>query len=956
MKMDKRIGLIAGALASATVWAADVTIDVPAGVTNDFYTALAANGYQKSDLNGQRIVKTGSGMLIGTNDLTDVKASHFHKMLIKEGVFSVRVDGDFGYNGYQGDAITVQDGGTIRLAGPNFNIINRVVLVEGSGAVGAGGAIVCCGYGQNNYGQFGLSSHATFFTDYSADYALVFARGSFSGQSTTVTLNGYDLTLKAAGKGYRYGYRISAGFRLKGSGRFIVDGTYFGQGSATVTNFTAAADNGYVTLALKNGAMFRPRTQSMVSFFDAIDAEAGTTIAAGEDGAEPFDMHLIDIAGAPAVTALSSLNISGTMTVRVADNSAGKYLSVDGVLAFGADALLKIEGDASGLVPDANGRVKIASSATGISGVPALVATKANRNWSVAIDDEGHSLYLCYTSPKPAGAIDVFADWGVLKGAENAAGNAARFNSALASFAAADAVLYFPAGEYWFDAPLSLAKSGVTVVGDACESVLNAAAGFSGTSLMNITGSGVMVSGLTLGGVDGPAITASGTTSLTVTNNNFTAVGGAIDGSDEKYPVAVSNGTGTFVRDNLVMDGATYTAPALIDGGTKAEDGEPLDGLVRIRVDAGESISLTAAFARTGFAEWPNGWRLVKTGAGTLLVDSAETMVISSTSSLTPVRGVTVEQGVYSSSGNYFGRIDFGVKDQTIVKNGGTVLLTGSGVHFNNRVVEIEGSGAPGMGGALVMSGYGTCSYAQFRLKGDAVFATSYEGGYSKCLSKLDATHPAVVRFGGHSLTLKSSGGGIGFGLDTIFKFDDVGTLYVDGTTLAQNSSTVAPYSSKQAKLVLKNGAKFLPRSQDVVELFSEIDCDATSQVVGGDGGAADFAMTIGGWAGCGSVSSGFTSLTITNAFTAAASDIAPGRHMTAACPIVFADTAAMTLLDAGELGQSGVAYVCAASEVSVSGCPHRAAGCPFNMFRPMVSGDGKSLILKPVGFRVILR
>ena len=875
-------------------------------------------------------------------------------MLIKEGVFSVRVDGDFGYNGYQRDAITVQDGGTIRLAGPNFNfnIINRVVLVEGSGAVGAGGAIVCCGYGQNNYGQFGLSSHATFFTDYSADYALVFARGTFPGQSTTVTLNGYDLTLKAAGKGYRYGYRISAGFRLKGSGRFIVDGTYFGQGSATVTNFTAAADNGYVTLALKNGAMFRPRTQSMVSFFDAIDAESGTTIAAGESDAPPFDMHLIDIAGAPTATALSSLNISGTMTVRVADISAGKYLSVDGALVFGADALLKIEGDVSGLVPDANGRVKIASSATGISGVPLLVATKANRNWSVETGDEGRSLYLRYASSKPAGAIDVFADWGVLKGAENAAGNAARFNSALASFAAADAVLYFPAGEYWFDEPLVVSKSGITVVGDACESVLHAAAGFTGTSLMDITGSGVTVSGLTLGGVDGPAVTASGTTSLTVTNNNFTAVGGAIDGSDDTYPVVVSNGTGTFVRDNLVMDGATYTAPALIDGGTKAEDGEPLAGQVRIRVDASEELTIEAAFARTGIASWPTNARLVKTGAGTL-VGTAFANVNSS------ILGITVESGIYSTSADYFGKHDFGIVDQVYIKSGATVLFSdATGVHVNNRVFFIEGAGAPGMGGAIAALGNGKCTYAQFKLTGDATFAAHCTTNCARFFDRLqsDMVHPSRIELNGHTATLKSARGGMGVALLDQFQFLGKGTFAVDGTVLAQNSNTVVPYRSSVAKLVLKNGAKFLPRSQDVVELFSEIDCDATSQVVGGDGGAADFAMTIGGWAGCGSVSSGFTSLTITNAFTAAASDIAAGRHMTAACPIVFADTAAMTLLDAGELGQSGVAYVCAASEVSVSGCPHRAAGCPFNMFRPMVSGDGKSLILKPVGFRVILR
>ena len=870
----------------------------------------------------------------------------------------MRVDNDFGYNGCLDDAIIVESGATIRLSGgsSDINIYNRVVNVVGSGASGWDGAIVCDGYAQNNFGQFKLAGDATFMTKYSADYALVFRKGNVANNPTTIALAGHDLTLKAAGTGYRYGYRIEAGMRLKGSGRVIVDGTYLGQGAANVSNYTTVAQNGYVTLVLKNGATFRPRTQGMVSFFDAIDAESGTTIAAGENNAAPFDMYISAIAGAPAATALSSLNVSDSITVRVSDVAAGNYLSVDGSLVFGAEALLTIEGDISGLVPDVNGRVKIASSGTGITGLPTLVGTTANRNWSVETGDDGRSLYLRYTSTKPAGAIDVFAEWGVLKGSENATGNAARFNSALASLAAANAVLYFPAGDYWFDTPLTIAKSNVMILGDACESVLHAAAGFSGASLMNITGSGVTVSGLTLGGTTGPAIYASGTSSLVVTNNDFTAVGGAVDGTDATYPVEVVNGTITFVRDNLILDGGTYTAPVFINGGTKADGGEPISGQVRVRVDMGESISLTAAFARTGYATWPSGSRLVKTGAGTLLVDGTETMATSAYSSSVPILGVTMEQGVYSVSGNYFGRVDFGANDKTIIKSGGSVLLTGTGTHFNNRVVMIEGSGAPGMGGALAMSNLGTCSFAQFRLTGDAVIATSYADGYAKCFNKLDATHPAVVRFDGHSLTLKSVAGGKGFGLDTLFKFEGVGTFFVDGTKLAQNSSTTTPYSSKRATLSLRNGAQFLPRSQNVLDLFSGIDCDETSSVVGGDGSSAAFAMTIGDWAGCGSVGSGFASMTITNRITVSAADLMAGRHMSVACPLVFAPTSSFVIDNAGDLDQSVLFYTCASSGVSVDGCPVRAAGYDFRGFRPALGEDGGSIIVNRTGFMVIFK
>ena len=71
MKTMKLTTSVAAAVAVAfTAVAADVTINVPEGVTQEFYEALAANGYQKTDLTGQRIVKTGLGTLIGTNDLT----------------------------------------------------------------------------------------------------------------------------------------------------------------------------------------------------------------------------------------------------------------------------------------------------------------------------------------------------------------------------------------------------------------------------------------------------------------------------------------------------------------------------------------------------------------------------------------------------------------------------------------------------------------------------------------------------------------------------------------------------------------------------------------------------------------------------------------------------------------------------------------------------------------------
>ena len=242
---------------------------------------------------------------------------------MRDGVYCANADADFGYQGFYGDAVTVEDGATLKLASLKADHIrNRCILLYGDGAEGQGGALVCTGYGQNNFGQFYIKANTTFMTELAGDYALIFQKGTFSGNATTITLNGNDLTLKAKGKGSRYGYRIAEGFRVNGSGRFIVDGTYLGQGDKNVVNYTAAANDGYVTLVLRDGATFRPRQQATVSFFDKVDAEAGTTVSAGENSSAPFDMALDAISGAPAVSSVLSLSIINVISTYLLYNAA----------------------------------------------------------------------------------------------------------------------------------------------------------------------------------------------------------------------------------------------------------------------------------------------------------------------------------------------------------------------------------------------------------------------------------------------------------------------------------------------------------------------------------------------------------------------------------------------------------------------------------------------------------
>ena len=1498
--------LLKAAMACASVFAAfvgmtaDITINVPEGVTQDFYTAAAANGLTKASFTGQRLVKTGLGTLVSTNDLANNEsANYFTKLWVKEGVFSVRTDGDFGYNGFSSEAILVEPGASIRYDAASGNkAANRCILLSGGGATGEGGVLRCMGYGEVSFAQYKLQGDATFATSYANDYSLCFQGGGYGGNNKTIVyLNGHDLTLKTVNSGK--GYRLSGAFRLEGTGRVVVDGTYFGQGGAEVANLTA--NDGDVTLVLRNGATFRPRFPSMVSFFDAIDAEAGTTIAAGEGGAAAFDMTIDGLAGAPTATALTSLTVGKSLTVRVADLKQGHRLAVDGSLAFGEDVTLTIEGNPNELTLDADNRIKIATSQTGVtglpvirsakllrhwsvvagedrtsvelaydpalpegvidvrtdwgvlpgrdaadanaalfnerlaaltdanpvlyftegdyyfkdalviardgvvltgegtdavlhlaegatatslvrltgandsvtgitiadttgpgvlisgatscavtnaffsgvagtypveaenstltcvrdnrfpggetyaalahhtggsvadesepldnkirltvdageretfaevfakcgiaasalagqhvdkvgpgtlvgdtstgageaskakapyflgltiaegvfeapsidcfgtvtwmasdhthvlkgatlritaasnrgisnrnyhlagsgapgqggalvwtgaatafypqynieddaviateyagglakafctdnpanpcalylkghdlrlvsvgggkgfvldkvmtfsgnngsitvdgttfkqtektmttssaagsatlrlrngatfggsvgaaysffkavdcdvtssvigtgdaafalafdawtgagtvdagissltlsalavraadlnadepltvagglafaanstltvddgtalvagddgrvtfaasatamSGLPTLIGGKKVRNWTVEAGADGKSGKLLYVSSKPEGAIDVAAEWGILKGSENAAGNAAKFNGGVAALSA-PALLFFPMGDFYFDAPLVIAKDGVTLVGDACDSVLKAGEGFEADSLLTVSGANVTVSGLTLGNVTGPAIVANGTSAFVATNNDFVAVGGAIEGVEGAYPVEVVNGAGTLVRDNLILDGAKYAEAVYLDGGTKHADGEPLTGLVRIRVDAGEELGLEDAFARTGRAEYPTNARLVKTGGGKIL---------SSTAYGSAIKGITVEAGVYALTGAHTGQAKYGDGDQIYVLSGATLLLAGDVDYLNNKIAFVEGTGAPGMGGAVVNEGRGICRFAQFRLTGDATFATAYAGGYAQCFNRLasDMVHPSNFSLNGHVLTLTATGSGKGYQLTDQYQFNDAtGTVVVDGTTLAQGSATVVPYQSKTAKLVLRNGAKFLPRSQDILGLFSSIAADETSSVIGGDGGAAAFALTIGGWSGAGTVGTGFTSLTVTNSLAFAAADILAGKAMAAACPVTVASGVKMFLSDPeglfAALPRVSERYVCAESAVSFTGLPRKDGTSDFRSWKPALADGTKLCIDTYLGTLLLVR
>ena len=922
----KLIGVSFLGLFAFAGFAADITINVPEGVTQDFYTAAAANGLSKSSFTGQRLVKTGLGTLVSTNDLANKNDKFFQRLLVKGGVFVVRTENDFGYNLMAGDAITVEPGASIRFETSTTTMVNnRCILFSGGGAAGEGGALKFTCPATVSFAQYKLQGNATFATSYAAGYTACLRGGGYSGSNKTlVNLGGYDLTLKAVDGGL--GYRLGDGaFRLDGSGRVIVDGTYFGQESSAIQNITQT--DGTTTLVLKNGATFRPRTQSMVSFFDAIDVSPDSFVWGGEDGAGDFGMTIGGWIGSGTIKGgISSLTITDSVTARIADLNVGKCLSLSGPIVFSEGTELYIDGGISLLNPGTEGRVHLVTSETGIEGLPTL-KSQLNRHWTFEKSEDGLSLDLVYDAQVPPGAIDVCAAWGLQPGADPTVDNAALFNAGLAGCETANPVLYFPQGDYLFTSALAVgAKGNVTIVGDAPNAVLRAGTGVN--SLVTANGAAnLTVTGLHFADATGPAVEAASAANLAVTNNYFTNVGGTVGGVTAAAPVAVTDSDGVLVRDNQVMGGKTYAAAVNLANSTAAAGGEPVNGRVRIWVDQGETLDFVTAFARTGRAAYPQDYQLLKVGPGTLIGTN------KTFNSL--IWGIEVQEGVFRVRTNddcgrvkYTEKSSYGYSDQLKIDAGATVVFTGGSSCLNNRVVEVAGAGAPGEGGAIVIRGNtGNCTFAQYTLSDDAVFYTEYAGGYAQCFDRLDAAHPSRIRFAGHRLTLRAASGCKGFRLQSGLTVGaNGGTLEVDGCDLGQDNSAVVPTFETPVRLidlVLRNGAVFRPKTQDVVGIFDTIDCDATSQVAG-DGTAA-FDMTIGAWFGCGSVDGGIASLTVQRAMASYVSDLVAGRFLSTAGGLVIGSGASLIL--SGDIAAltAGTDRKVAESGVSLSGCPSLA-------------------------------
>lgn len=859
--MKKTILLLIGIMiAVPSALAEDVTLTVASGQTLGMQAALELAG--KTTINANDlIIKMGGGTLIATNSYSGVK----YNTRIVEGVYEARNKGDLGASG---GAVRVKAGASLVLIPPN----NETVIASGIHFWTAGtgctslriqaGAIVF-----KTRGSWQVLSDCTFHLDegnatYYSEIGHT-ANGCFT--NGRLDCGNYLLTLKGSNADGSTGFRFRFGTSIKTASKgLVIDNAVL-----SASSHTYAASPVVQPLVLTNGASLAPDNQSFLNMFANLRFEAGTKI----NPQNACVLSLPSFSGFPTLGAnCTTPTINSVWTLRACDWArTGAKLSASKALTFGANAKLVLADGLLGTLDAAEDRT-IATSDVSISGTPTVTSGGGeSKRWRTRLA-AGKTLVLEYDMP--TGVVNV-RDWGVQPGTENAAANSSAFATGFASVSDG-ATVFFPPGSYSFAEPLAVGgKANVTLLGDAGSSVVSVTDSAAAAVVSDVAGSGLTITGLRLSGGAGVAIAASGASGLTVTNCVFSGIAGVVDGVEGTYPVSAVDCTDAFVCDNMVLDGATYTALAYVSGGSVRPGSEPQSTNVIIRVEVGCEDTFAVGFARTGLAAFPQDAQLVKRGGGLLMGSNVVQNVMS---------GVRVEEGTFATENwQELGQLNKKIE----VMSGATLRLSqkvNGETAVKNQTLVIAGSGADGQG-AIALYG-ATWSHGvdcTLKLADDATIDVSHLTGQAGFLS-----HPTIW-LDGHTLTFAGNYPTVGADV----RWREYGLIKSSGTIIVDRAYMSASYETGngfrcdagvQAVLRVKNGAYVSLTTSQLLKMFARTEwMDGTSLYVGYNAQWHDHPGTTL-WTFSGAPSSitanaSVADFGISNALVAVASDLKAGRY-----------------------------------------------------------------------------
>ena len=932
--------LMAMVLAAATAAFGEIwTITVPDGETKYLQTEVDAliaekgHGFAANDV----IEKEGGGRLVGTNTWKTTKIN----LRVKEGVYEARYLGDL----FAGASVTVSDGASLlinnKAANGSAMCENKTFYLNGHGHASAAvngltGAIV---FGGNE--NYQVMNKCTFTLQTDSTIALVIASQIGMFTYGIINQNGHKLTLLGGGHTLGsngnttglYQLRFRYGYGITNTAEIVVDG-----GALVAHNVTYWARPNKVPLCtVKNRGAFGPDGQSFADCFERLSFEPGTFVAS----ASGSTLTLPILEGSPFICANVTPTINKAWTVRANEISAGISLGARKTLTFGSSATLAVKGLDQ---LDVGTSYVVATSFVSVAGLPTYTATADQpQRWKTELTNS-KTVSLVYDLP--AGVINV-RDWGVLPGAANAAANDAAFAAGLAAITGTGNVVFFPQGEYYFTSPVAVsAASGVTLLGDNGWSMLRVTDP-AATSIMAVTGgSDVTVTGLGFADCAGVAVAASGTVNLTVTNNVFTNVVGAVSGVDGTYPVSAADCTDLYVKNNRVRGGAAYTALAYVSGTTtKREGSEPGAGELEFFVDNDRTEYFPEVFARSGLAEYPADTTLVKTGLGRFY--GTNDLAIRER-----IKQIVVREGTYvGNSTDSWGASPGhpGTRVYVKVEDGATALVETTGAwdqcFAQNISFELGGDGAATSGGySLAFRGsswrmtYG-CRYI---LRNDTQF-----GHMSK--SSMGIFSQSTTVQNGHTLVLRGLNG-----VDSNFRFREYHTFLSPGPIVVSNATVSASYTTgngwqhpdgKPPLLKFGRNSKFAPDTQDFLNVFDLYEFDAGIPLTCDTN--CSFRITrLKGAPALGSK----VALTVSDEFIARADDLLADKRMTATRELVFGADCVMNVEGAESLPLASKGYILAVSDAGITGRPKKSLALMAAGWTTSLSSDGKTLHLIPAG------
>ena len=568
----KRMLFVLSAFASLLAQAKTVELTVDTDTT----LSVALKAADMTLVDGDTLVKKGLGKL--TSD--QVFADGFKlAVTVSEGVLEITAPGQLGFT----NQITVEDGATLLVtvstADDPVMLKSRTIKLSGTGAEGYRGAIVLAGrksYQVFNYITFNLQSDATIAATATGQW------GVFS--NTTLNQNNHVLTLvgDVASGTPEFRFRFKA--TINNAAGFVLQNISLTSTPKSTAEHVCNPKVPYLMMDSKSKFTSGTADGMFLGCFSTYIAEYGATITIPNWG-----LGVTGVGGSPTVGTgdAAVLQVNSTYTAHADDLLAGHCFNSSAAgLKFGntsSSAVVFEVDDWSKLVGGSAAVYTAASAATGkgidYAGTLSITNTNAYAaHWSLDKTSDTDKLLLKWSANKPEGVVSV-TDWGIEPGEANQAGNAAKFNTGVANLADGS-TLWFPVGDWYFDAPVTMPDEGKIAIS------LEA-----GLAKIHYSNGGVSV---TTDQAENPASVI-----IRVEYGATATVDEAIAAAAfDTWPTGASlekRGSGTLVASDTIRDlvGSFQIYEGVMQASKNGDLGKDSDSVNRIYVHDGASLLLT---------------------------------------------------------------------------------------------------------------------------------------------------------------------------------------------------------------------------------------------------------------------------------------------------------------------------------------------------------------------------